>query len=228
MSFFSTLLQKTTPFAVSIYADGDSTTAGGFGATVYPAYYKIDLEALVNNLTVTTTNVAVSGQSQAQMLSDLTSQILNNNPDIITVSTCLNDTVEFNNSTLAGNIRSYINTCLAKVLPSGLCPQLILCTDNLSGQELAQVDARPYANQVAVKNLVLNTYKEYIGNPNIWIVDFFALYDALGGAGNPDTAALYAKLVSDKVHPNDAGYAMNRAAITPVLKNVIDKIRLFK
>lgn len=225
-ALFLSLAQKTSAFAISIYCDGDSTTA-------YPNNYTLGIKAFLEgafaNLTVTVNNVAVSGQSQAQMLSDLQSQILANHPDILTISTYLNDTVEYNNGTLLGNLQTYVDATLAHVNPSGNSPLLLLMTDNLAGQNLTQSYARPYSTQIAVKNTVLSKFNTYKYHKNVWIIDRFAAYDNLGGANNPDSSALFSKLIADMVHPNLSGYTtIDQPLIYPVLKSMTEKLRLIK
>lgn len=90
------------------------------------------------------------------MLKRLKTYILAHNPDIITIATHLND-MSTKPSILENNIISYVNQVLAHKNPkTGLSPQLILMTDNLSGQNLKQRWARPYAKQVDTAKRVLS------------------------------------------------------------------------
>jgi len=208
------LVKPTASKKLSVYADGDSVT---IYPNNYTEFYPTDIPCVV-------TNVAVSGQSQEAMLSRLQTQILANNPDIITISTFLND-MSTEASVLEKNIVSYVSQILAHRNPkTGLPPQLILMTDNLSGQNLNTPWPRPYATQVDTANRVLAVFQRFEGNPNVQIVNNFASFDALGGRGNPDSDALFATLLSDKVHPNIAGYAIIHANLKKPLSYAANRV----
>ncbi len=195
---------------IKIYADGDSVTAYPDN---YTGFYASDIMAAIPNVTVNLSNVAVSGQSQAAMLADMQAQILAHNPDILTLSTYLND-IGTAATTLTANIHAYIDNALAHVNPNtGLPPQLLLMTDNLAGQTLTEPWARPIAIQESTHAVVLAAYKDYAGNPNIHIIDHYADFYSLG----VDTPGLFSKLLVDQVHPNAAGYAIFHANITAPL-----------
>ena len=199
---------------LSVYADGDSVT---IYPNNYTGFYQNDIPCAV-------TNVAVSGQSLAAMLSRLQTYILANNPDIITISTFLND-MKAEPSVLESNLVSYVSQVLAHRNPAtGLPPQLILMTDNLSGQNLSTPWPRPYAVQVEAANRVMAVFQRFEKNPNVQIVNNFASFDALGGPGNPDSEALFATLLSDKVHPNVAGYAIFHANLKKPLAAAASRV----
>jgi lysophospholipase L1-like esterase len=167
---------------VSIKSDGDSVTAGnnfGSGVPSYVANFSQDIAAAFPTVVPTVTNAAVSGQTEYQMLwgatgsptspgaDGLDQEILSTNPDIVTLATGLNDSVEYANGTLPGNLRAYINKCLAHVNPSGLPVQVVLATDNFCGQNLGQTYVRPYATYYGIFNTILGVYAEYRNNANV-------------------------------------------------------------
>lgn len=197
-------------------ADGDSVTAyaNNYVNGSPGGYYQSDIQSVLNT-SATVTNVAVSGQSLNQMYSDINSTNTTlsckpQNPDIWTVMTSLNDIGYYTGGTttqtqLKNDIIGYVNTALAMKNASGLPPQVILMTDNLSGQNLSTAYARPWLDQYNTAHFVLNVYNLFANNPNVHIVDNFTPFYNLG----VDTTQLYNTLLSDMVHPNQAtGYAM--------------------
>jgi hypothetical protein len=75
---------------------------------------------------------------------------------------------------LNSNIVRYASQVLAHQNPTtGLPPQLILMTDNLSGLNLEPPWPRPYALQVDTANRVMAAFTLFAGNPNVHIVYLF-------------------------------------------------------
>ncbi len=188
------------------FADGDSITAfpGNYTASV-----RRDIEDALPRSVVRMTNVAVSGQSEEAMLADVDTQVIANDPDIVSLCTSLNDEGTFakDPTALTQNIVRYVERVLAHVNPDGLPPQMILMTDNLAGQNLDTAWSRPIDLQEATEARVLAAYRRFERNPNVQIVDNFPSFFALG----VDSAALYGVLLPDRVHPNSAGYDLIHA-----------------
>jgi lysophospholipase L1-like esterase len=200
----------SSTFSISILADGDSITSY---PNNYTTFYKSNIESGLPNVTATTYNVSVSGQSFSQMLGSMPTFRDAYDPNIVTVSTFLND-LSASSSQLTADIISYVNIILSQTDPeTGLPPQVVLMTDNFSGQNLAELWARPAATQLATHDIVLAAYQQFSSNPNVSIVDPFAEFYALG----VDTPELYAKLLGDKVHPNGEGYSIFDRLLKPVL-----------
>ena len=203
--------------AIKIVADGDSVTAY---PNNYTGYFASDLAGVQGCGPVTVVNVAQSGQSQASMLARQSTFVLPEKPDIVTLCTYLND-IGTPRLTLISNIVQYVNTLLAitnKV--TWLPPQLILMTDNFAGQAYGTGWARPSQAQYDTAQIVLEAYQLYAGNPNVQIVDNFASFYALG----VDTPALYAKLLTDQVHPNVDGYVMYHENMSAALIHAAQRV----
>ena len=133
------------------------------------------------------------------LLANLQSQVLQFNPDIVTLCVLLN---ELGDTQTGQRITDYVNACLAHVNPNGKSPILLLMTDNFCGQNIGSAYVRTVAEQDAAHVRIMNAYNSFSANPNIFVSDNYPAFKALG----VDTVQLYSVLDSVRVHPNDAGY----------------------
>lgn len=224
MGFFFASLLERQPYAINIIADGDSVTAGE-KAPSYVTFYKAYLESRMPHLTVNISNVAVSGQSLGQMLSDASAQIISQNPDVITLSVGLNDSYGDSSSYFASSLETYVQLVLGHTNPvTGICPQLVLITDNLASENLDKFYARTYANQKITRDAVVQVVNAHAGNPNIYFANVFDAFDALV----IESAEFLSKLdPTDKLHPVTSGYVIYSDVINPILKMACDRVKLY-
>ena len=178
-----------------IYCHGDSVTAN---SNSYAGFLK-NIAQSGAPISVTVVNAATSGQNMIYLLANLQTQVLQYNPDVITLCVLLN---ELGDTSVSTRITDYVTACLAHTNPNGKKPFIFLMTDNFCGQNIGLGYARTQADQDAAHTRIITVYNSLAAsNSNIRVCDNYPVFKALG----VDTPQLYAVLDSASVHPNDAG-----------------------
>lgn len=106
---------------------GDSVTGVYYhtgGRRAYPEMLEVGLRQLYPQAAITVINAGISGETTQDGLRRFDRDVLSKNPDLVTISFCLNDVTRVPPEVYRANLESLINQCRKKN------SQVVLCTPN--------------------------------------------------------------------------------------------------
>ncbi len=180
--------------AIRYIAAGDSTAFGVGASAVDKTYSYRIAEALSDDSKVEYRNVAKSGAKTQDVIDGQLKEIIDYNPDIVTVSIGANDVNHLNNQN-----QTYTNIrFIAEELEKKTRAEIYLT-------DIPILDKAPllpyfYRKYLSYQTKKLNKKILALDNGRIHIVDIYSF----GWDKYPDVGTTFAK---DGFHPNDEGYA---------------------
>ena len=183
---------------VKVVCLGDSVTGIYYhtgGRRAYPEMLQLALRMTYPNAEVTVVNAGISGNRTHDGLSRLQQDVLDHQPDLVTVMFGLNDLTVLPIADFRANLTEIIRRCRA----AGA--EVLLCTPN----SIITTSSRPVPKLVEYCQAV----KEVGAEQQTPVCDIYAAYEALH-ARDPLTWRL---LLSDEIHPNMDGHKLNAETI---------------
>lgn len=186
----STLLElSSTP--TTVVCLGDSVTGVYYhtgGRRAYPEMLEIALRKAKPDAEVKVINAGISGQTTAQGLARLDSDVLKHKPQLVTISFGLNDMTRLSEEQFATNLEALVTRCReAKA-------QVLLCTPNA----VLETSARPIEKLRRYCEVIRQTGRKLKAR----VCDQFAAGEAL----KRKDAWKWRLTMSDEIHPNLDGH----------------------
>ena len=179
---------------VKVVCLGDSVTGLYYhtgGRRAYPEMLELALRMTYPRAEVTVVNAGISGNKTHDGLNRLEQNVLNHNPDLVTVMFGLNDLTVLPIAEFRANLIQIIRRCRA----AGA--EVMLCTPN----SVITTSSRPVPKLVEFCNVI----REVAAEQQAPVCDIYAAYETLR-ARDPLAWRL---LLSDEIHPNMDGHKLN-------------------
>jgi hypothetical protein len=173
-----------------IICTGDSITSTG--GSSYVDYIKNFAQAGAP-IIADVRNAAHAGQNLGYLSSVLQTEVLQYNPDIVSVCLLLN---ELFNSNIRLDMIAHINTIRAHINPNGKRPLVIGMTDNPTASD--QNSTRPLASQDTTRDGLISAYSSFAATGEVFYADNYTHFLTY----TRDSQAFLNLLLPDHIHPS--------------------------
>jgi lysophospholipase L1-like esterase/predicted esterase len=184
------LLDLTTK-PVKIVCLGDSVTGVYYhtgGRRAYPELLEIALKKSVPNANVTVINAGISGHTTENGLSRLDRDVLQHQPDLVTISFGLNDVTRLSTDQYRTNLEQLIDRCRERKAA------VVLCTPNA----VIDTSARP----ITKLNEFCAIIRDFAKQRDVGVCDQFYA----GNVQRQRDPWNWRLTLSDEIHPNGDGH----------------------
>ncbi len=180
--------------SVKIVCLGDSVTGIYYhtgGRRAYPEMLEIALRQVVSQTNISVINAGISGHSTVEALQRLQKDVLDHQPDLVTVMFGLNDMARVPKPDFQTNLEQIITHCRSAKA------EVILCTPN----GVINTIGRPIAKLTEYNDAI----KEVARQQQVPICNCYAAYESI----HKSDPLAWRLLLSDEIHPNMDGHKQN-------------------
>lgn len=179
--------------ALKVVCFGDSVTGVYYhtgGRRAYTSMVELGLRQAYPGAELSAINAGISGHTTVNGLARIQADVLDQQPDVVTVMFGLNDMVRVPLDQFAGNLKKIVEQC------RGVGAEVLLCTPNA----VIETSSRPSDKLVKYCDVIREVGREL----DVAVCDCYEAYAAVRSRNH----LAWRTLMSDEIHPNMDGHKL--------------------